>query len=63
MQEMLLQQSKVMMLKKCITIRPTSFDPAETSGGSAEIVKGDAGEPFSIQNLLKKKKLNLIDQS
>ena len=29
--------------KKCITIRPTSFDPAPTSGGSAEIVKVDAG--------------------
>ena len=28
--------------KKCITIRPTSFDPAATSGGSAEIVKADA---------------------
>ena len=26
--------------KKCITVRPTSFDPAPSSGGSAEIVKG-----------------------
>ena len=30
--------------KKCITIRPTSFDPAETEGGSAEIVKKDSSE-------------------
>ena len=28
--------------KKCITIRPTSFDPASTSGGSAPIEKIDA---------------------
>ena len=34
--------------KKCITIRPTSFDPAATSGGSAEIVKADAGEANSF---------------
>ena len=27
--------------KKCITIRPTSFDPAPTSGGSASIEKFD----------------------
>ena len=33
--------------KKCITIRPTSFDPAATSGGSAEIVKADTGETSS----------------
>ena len=25
--------------KKCVTIRPTSFDPAPTSGGSAAIEK------------------------
>ena len=30
--------------KKCITIRPTSFDPAITSGGSAEIIKVESGE-------------------
>ena len=33
--------------KKCITIRPTSFDPAPTTGGSAEIVKGEKGETFN----------------
>ena len=32
--------------KKCITIRPTSFDPASTSGGSATIENvGDASVP------------------
>ena len=30
--------------KKCITIRPTSFDPAQTSGGSAEIIKAQKEE-------------------
>ena len=33
--------------KKCITIRPTSFDPAATSGGSAEIIKAETGEANS----------------
>ena len=32
--------------KKCITIRPTSFEPAPASGGSAEIVKSEPGEAF-----------------
>ena len=32
--------------KKCVTIRPTSFDPCESSGGSAPIEKADAGEEF-----------------
>ena len=30
--------------KKCITIRPTSFEAAETTGGSAEIEKVDAAD-------------------
>ena len=30
--------------KKCITIRPTSFEAAETTGGSAEIEKIDAAD-------------------
>ncbi len=47
--------------KKCITIRPTSFDPAATSGGSAEIVKADAGEANSHIKFIKGKRLNLID--
>ena len=36
--------------KKCITIRPTSFDPAPTSGGSAQIEKI---ESVSIPNISK----------
>ena len=43
--------------KKCITIRPTSFDPAETSGGSAEIVKGDNGESFSSTKFIKREEV------
>ena len=31
---------------KCVTIRPTSFDPAPTSGGSAEIPKWQSWRPF-----------------
>ena len=30
--------------KKCVTIRPTSFDPCESSGGSAPIEKADPSE-------------------
>ena len=37
---------------KCVTIRPTSFDPAPTSGGSAEIVKEDAGEATQSSKLM-----------
>ena len=37
--------------KKCITIRPTSFDPAPSSGGSAEILKSEPGEKFEISKL------------
>ncbi len=36
--------------KKCITIRPTSFDPAERSGGSASVEKVD---PVDIPNTSK----------
>ena len=43
--------------KKCITIRPTSFEPAETSGGSAEIVKGDSGEPSNHTKFIKKEEI------
>jgi len=28
--------------KKCVTIRPTSFEPCKTTGGSAEVVKFEA---------------------
>ena len=43
--------------KKCITIRPTSFDPAATSGGSAEIVKGENGESFSSIKFIKREEV------
>ena len=40
--------------KKCITIRPTSFDPAPTSGGSAEIIKTDAAEATTLSKFIKR---------
>ena len=43
--------------KKCITIRPTSFDPAATSGGSAEIVKGDSAESFTLTKFIKREEV------
>ena len=43
--------------KKCITIRPTSFDPAATSGGSAEIVKGDSAESFTSTKFIKREEV------
>ena len=43
--------------KKCITIRPTSFDPASTSGGSAEIVKSDAEEANSLTKFIKREEV------
>ena len=43
--------------KKCITIRPTSFEPAATSGGSAEIVKGDSGELSNHTKFIKKEEI------
>ena len=43
--------------KKCITVRPTSFEPAATSGGSAEIVKGDSGELSNHTKFIKKEEI------
>ena len=40
--------------KKCITIRPTSFDPAPTSGGSASIEKIDAVDVPNISKFIKR---------
>ena len=40
--------------KKCITIRPTSFDPAPTSGGSAQIEKIEAADTPNISKFIKK---------
>ena len=40
--------------KKCITIRPTSFDPAPTSGGSAPIEKIDAVDVPNVSKFIKR---------
>ena len=40
--------------KKCITVRPTSFDPAPTSGGSAPIEKIDTVDVPNISKFIKK---------
>ena len=42
---------------KCVTIRPTSFDPAPTSGGSAEIQNGDASENSTLSKFIKKEEI------
>ena len=43
--------------KKCITIRPTSFDPCESSGGSAPIENADAGEEFTTTKFIKREEI------
>ncbi len=43
--------------KKCVTIRPTSFDPCDSSGGSATIEKVDAGEEFSNTKFVKREEI------
>jgi electron transfer flavoprotein alpha subunit len=40
--------------KKCITIRPTSFDPAPSSGGAAPIEKIDATDIPNISKFIKR---------
>ena len=40
--------------KKCITIRPTSFDPAPTSGGSSPIEKVEAVNVPNISKFIKR---------
>ena len=42
---------------KCVTIRPTSFDPAPTSGGSAKIENSEAGEKSEISKFIKKEEI------
>ena len=44
-------------VKKCITIRPTSFDPCERSGGSAPIESADAEEAFSLTKFIKREEI------
>ncbi len=43
--------------KKCVTIRPTSFDPCDSSGGSASIEKLEAGEEFSNTKFIKREEI------
>ena len=43
--------------KKCITIRPTSFDPCESSGGSAPIESADVGEEFVSTKFIKREEI------
>ena len=43
--------------KKCITIRPTSFDPCESTGGSAPIETAEAGEEFSLTKFVKREEV------
>ena len=43
--------------KKCITIRPTSFDPCESSGGSAPIEKGEPSEGFAQTKFIKREEI------
>ena len=40
--------------KKCITIRPTSFDPAPTSGGSSPIEKVEAADIPNVSKFIKR---------
>ena len=40
--------------KKCVTIRPTSFEPCKTTGGSAEIVKFEAKEQSETSKFIKR---------
>jgi len=44
-------------VKKCITIRPTSFEPCETSGGSASIDKVDAVDEFTSSKFIKREEV------
>ena len=43
--------------KKCITIRPTSFEPCETSGGSATVEKIDAADEVSVSKFIKREEV------
>ena len=43
--------------KKCVTIRPTSFDPCESTGGSASIEKAEAGEEFVHTKFIKREEI------
>jgi electron transfer flavoprotein alpha subunit len=42
---------------KCVTIRPTSFEPAPSSGGSAEIINGNPGDATELSKFIKKEEI------
>ena len=44
-------------IKKCVTIRPTSFDPCEISGGSASIEKVEPSEEFAQTKFVKREEI------
>ena len=43
--------------KKCVTIRPTSFDPCESSGGSASIEKEEPSGEFGQTKFIKREEI------
>ena len=43
--------------KKCVTIRPTSFDPCESAGGSAPIETAEAADEFSLTKFVKREEI------
>jgi electron transfer flavoprotein alpha subunit len=43
--------------KKCVTIRPTSFEPCKISGGSASIEKIEATEEFTSSKFIKREEV------
>ena len=43
--------------KKCVTIRPTSFDPCASSGGSAPIEKAEPSEEFGQTKFIKREEI------
>jgi len=43
--------------KKCVTIRPTSFDPCESLGGSAPIEKAEPSEEFGQTKFIKREEI------
>ena len=54
---MCIRDSKSTDAKKCITIRPTSFEPCESSGGSAPIENAEGGEEFSSTKFVKREEI------
>jgi len=43
--------------KKCVTIRPTSFDPCESSGGSALVEKAEPSGEFGQTKFIKREEI------